>query len=303
MAILLPMLAMLGTACSHSNTDLIESAPLISRRFKDDYGRPVTLNRVPRRVISLASNITEMIYAIKAQDRLAGVSHDSDFPQDASGKPFVITYPDFDLPGVVALEPDLILASTEIHDQRISDFFERYKFPLYFQDYKNLEDIFTTIRELGQMLGAESPANRLADSLTAATKAITDSTAGQIKYKTAMVLGIDPITVVGGGSFMNDLITKAGAQNPFSVLPEKYPTVTAEQFILAAPEYVILPTHNDRAWVDLVARFPDIQTKIPATELNHVFQVEPDVIVRPGPRIVEGLAYITRILHPRVAVD
>jgi iron complex transport system substrate-binding protein len=294
--------SLLFSGCKHPNADLIESAPLIARNFKDAYGRSLVLTRLPQRVVSLASNITETVYAIGAQGRLAGVSHDSDFPKQAGSLPYIITYPDFDLPAVIELQPDLVLASTEIHDSRITGFFDRYKFHLYFQDYQSLDDVFQGIRETGQMLGSETNANQLADSLAGLTKMIADSTAGEIKYNTAIILGIDPITVVGGKGFLNDLIIKAGGKNAFALLPEKYPVITAEQFILAAPEYVLIPTHNDRAWNDLVAKYPDIHLKIPATEANHVFQMEPDVIVRPGPRIVEGLAYITRVLHPRVNV-
>ena len=294
------ILVLFLNACSNPKKDLISNAPLISSTFKDDFGRTMVLSRVPTRVVSLASNITETIFAIGAERRLVGLSHDSDYPDQANTFPFVITYPDFDLPGVVALEPDLVLASTEIHDERITDIFDRYKLNLHFQDYPDLASVFEGIREIGKMLGAEERANYLADSLAMQTKMISDSTAGQIKYKTAIVLGIDPITVVGSKSFMNDLIEKAGGSNAFGILPGKYPTVSAEQFILAAPEYVLIPTTNDHAWNELIALHPEIHTKIPATELNHIFQMEPSVIVRPGPRIVEGLAYITRVLHSRV---
>jgi iron complex transport system substrate-binding protein len=258
------------TGCSHPNQQLIDEAPLIAKNLRDDYGRPLVLERIPTRVVSLASNITETIFAIGAERRLIAVSHDSDYPPAATSIPYIITYPDFDLPSVAALTPDLILASTEIHDKRIAPFFDRYKMNLYFKDYANLEDVYESIRVTGKMLGAEPKANHLADSLARMTKLITDSTAGQIKYRTCILLGIDPITVVGSKSFMNDMIIKAGGKNAFDVFPEKYPTVTPEQFILAAPEYVLIPTQNDRAWNDLVANFPEIHLKTPATELNHV---------------------------------
>ncbi len=295
-------ISLLWSGCGHPNRELIESAPLISHGFKDAYGRSLVLQRVPQRVISLANSITETIYAIGAQDLLVGVSHDSDFPSDANSKTSIITYSEFDLPAVIELLPDLVLASTEIHDQRQADFFDRYKIKLYFEDYETLADIFTSIRTTGEMLGKEKEANHLADSLAALTKMIADSTAGQIQYNTVIVLGIDPITVVGSKSFMNDLLLKAGGKNAFGGLPEKYPTVTAEEFIKASPEYVILPTTNDKAWNDLISLHPEIQLGIPATEKNHIFQVEPEVIVRPGPRIVEGLSYLTRVLHSRVDV-
>jgi iron complex transport system substrate-binding protein len=297
------MIALAVSACGHPNSELINSAPLISHGFKDYYGRQVTLRRLPVRVVSLANSITETIYAIGAQDRLVAVSHDSDFPSDANTKPNMVTYPSFDLPTVAEFTPDLVLASTEIHDKRIASFFDRVKMNLYFENYETLEDIFESIRITGQMLGHEPQANHLADSLALLTKQITDSTAGQIKYNTVIVLGIDPIIVVGGKSFMNDLLIKAGGKNAFGATNEKYPTISPADFLKAAPEYVILPTANDKAWNDLVAMHPEIQLNTPAAQDHHVFQVEPEVIVRPGPRIVEGLAYLTRVLHSRVSVD
>lgn len=293
---------MAWSACGHPNTTLIEDAPLISHAFKDHFGRTTVLRNLPKRIVSLSNNITETLYAIGADDRLVAVSHDSDYPPAANSKTSIITYEDFDLPSVVAVEPDLVLASTEIHDVRITPFFDKYNLNLYFQHYETLEDIFESIRITGQMVGREQAANHLADSLAALTKMITDSTAGQIKYNTAIVLGINPITVVGSKSFMHDMLLKAGAKNAFAGANEKYAEVTAAEFIQAAPEYVILPTSNDKAWNDLVAMHPEIQLQIPATEHNHIFLVEPEVIVRPGPRIVEGLSYLTRVLHSRVSV-
>lgn len=290
------------SGCGHPNSKLIEDAPLLSRGFKDHFSRPIVLRSTPKRVVSLANSITETIYAIGAEDRLVGVSHDSDYPQDANSKTSIITYPDFDLPSVVAVEPDLVLASTEIHDTRISPFFDKYNVNLFFENYATLEDIFESIRVTGQMLGREQVANHLADSLAALTKMIADSTAGQIKYNTVILLGINPITVVGSKSFMHDMLIKSGVKNAFANRTEKYAEVTAAEFIQAAPEYVIFPTTNDKAWNELVALHPEIQLQIPATEHNHIFLVEPEVIVRPGPRIVEGLSYLTRVLHSRVNV-
>jgi iron complex transport system substrate-binding protein len=291
---------LLGFRCGHPNSELIEKAPLISHNFHDGFNRLVVVKEPPKRVISLASNITEIIYAIGGQKRLIAVSHDSNYPPAADKLDYVQTYPDFDLPAVAEYMPDLILASTEIHDLQIAPFFDRVKMNLYFQNYQSLEDIFKEIKATGEMLGCETAANYLADSLAKQTQTIAEGTAGQVKYNTAIILGINPLTVVGPKSFMNDLLVKAGGKNAFANLPERYPTVTAEQFIQAAPEYVLIPTNNDKAWNELVALHPEIFNNIPATTQNHIFQMEPEIIVRPGPRIVEGLAYLTRILHPRV---
>ncbi|MEM0998017.1 MAG: helical backbone metal receptor [Bacteroidota bacterium] len=288
------------SACGNPNQELIDSAPLISESYTDDLNRDLKLAKVPERIVSMAPNVTEVIYALGKEDHLVARSHVCDFPDDAYNKLEITTFPSLDLPSIVAQEPDLILASSEIHSEQIIASFEQLRLPLLYQSYNRLEDVWRNMNTIGAMLHAKEEAQRLTDSLARMVQTIADSTEGEIGYRTAILVGIDPITVVGKKCFMHEALEKCGGKNVFASLDESYPTVTAEQLVQAAPEYILLPSNNDQVYQELIAKYPDLHTKLPAALDNHVFLTRPDLIARPGPRIVEGMVELVRILHPRV---
>lgn len=286
--------------CGQSNQALIDSAPMISETYKDDLGHDISLPRVPSKIISMAPNITEMVFAIGKGDQLIARSHVCDFPDDAFYLPEITTFPSLDLPTIVSYGPDLVLASTEIHTEQIVSAFDGLNVPLYFQSFGSMEDIYTSIRSLGEMLHATESANNLADSLARLEKVIADSTEGEIRYRTAILMGINPITVVGSKSYLHDMLQKSGGKNVFAGLEEKYPTVSVEELIKVQPEFIILPSRNDQIYQELLAEYPELHTKLPAALNNHVFMVDPAIVVRPGPRVIEGMINLTRILHPKI---
>lgn len=286
--------------CGQANQALIESAPMISETYQDDLGHEINLPQVPSKVISMAPNITEMVFALGKGDLLIARSHVCDYPDDAFYLPEITTFPSLDLPSIVSYGPDLVLASTEIHTEQIVSAFDGLNVPLYFQSYGSMEDIYTNIRNLGAMLHATETANQLADSLARMEKIIADSTENEIGYRTAILMGTDPITVVGSKSYLNDMLQKCGGKNVFAGLEEKYPTISVEELIKVQPEFILLPSRNDQVYQELLARYPELHTKLPAAVNNHVFMIDPATTVRPGPRIIEGMVELTRILHPRI---
>lgn len=296
------LLAMI-TGCASPNRELIENAPLISKHFTDGLGRDVQLPRKPRRIVSLAPAITEALFAIGAGGQVVGRSHMCDFPGEALDLPEVTIFPDFDLAKVAELDPDLVLASTDIHDSRITPFFERYNIPIAFLDYKDLKAILGAITQIGDMVEASAPAKALSDSLQRIGVAFADSTRGQIHYKTALLISADPIVVAGRDSYLNNLLDMAGAKNAFADTPGKFPEITAEALLKAAPDYLLLPTHDDQTYAKLIELHPEVHLNLPASVQKHIFQIEPELILRPGPRIMEGLAYLIRVLHARINVD
>jgi iron complex transport system substrate-binding protein len=289
--------------CQSPNRSLIENAPLISKHFQDGLGRDVQLARKPKRIVSLAPAITEALFAIGAGSQVVGRSHKCDFPGEALDLPEVVIFPDFDLAKVAELDPDLVLASTDFHDTRIAPFFERYNIPLAFLNFKDLPSILGSITQIGEMVEAAAPAKALSDSLARIGKMFGDSTRGQIHYRTAMVISADPIVVVGGDSYLTRLLELAGATNVFADLSGQYPEITAEALLKAAPDYLLLPTRDDQTYAKLIEFHPEIHLNLPASVQKHIFQLEPELILRPGPRIMEGLAYLIRVLHARINVD
>ena len=281
---------------------MIKDAPLISQNLVDDLGREIHLDDQPKRIISLAPNITEMIYAIGAEDKLVARSHACNFPEAVYELPEIETYPNIDKEQILAHKPDLVLATDEILPVETVLFFEQFNIPVYFQIFDSIGDIYRHIDLVGKLTQREHAAKNLVDSLSGIEKKIVSETSDEIKYPTIMLISVDPLIVVGGGSFMNELITNAGAKNVFADKPEKYPEVTAEEVIASNPEYILIPSRfaSGNILNELISLHPEFEY-LPAVELGHVFDdLNPDLIYRPGPRSVYGLAWITRTLHPSI---
>ncbi|MEM7371103.1 MAG: helical backbone metal receptor [Bacteroidota bacterium] len=291
---------LLIAACGSGNKrQLVKDAPFISQEYQDDRGNSIQLSNKPQAVISLAPNITEMIFSIGAEDKLAARSQACDFPDAALNVAEITTYPQLDLEALKAVGADLLITTDEIFTQDDIQHLERLQIPIYQQSYASLSDVYRCMRDLGQLLGVESQARQVADSLEALESRITTATENQIKYRTLILISNDPLKVVGGTGFLNELIGKAGGLNVFGEMEEAYPTVSVEAILKAQPEFLILPSTNDQIYANLLVQYPALYNT-PADVQKQVHVIEPDLLYRPGPRMVEGLMRLTHILHTKL---
>jgi len=301
--ILIFLFTAIFVSCKPLNRDLIDNAPLISISFTDDLGRTVKLPDVPRKVISLSPNTTEIICAIGAENLLVARSELCFFPLSIAKLPAIPIVPDPDLPAVVLYEADLVIASNETMDSAWVYALSRLRVPVFYQSYQSTDDIYRNILSLGRILGKNEQAKILADSLKGIEKRITEATANEIKYGTMVLLQVSPPAVAGKNSFINDLIGKAGGKNVFGDKAGlKYPTVTAEEILARNPEVIIFPTKNENEYGAFIAGYPDL-IQLSANRQNRVFVLDPGILIRPGPRSMEGLAMLTRCLHSRIDVN
>lgn len=296
--------AFLLSSCNKGpSTEWLDQAPLISKTFTDDLKREVSLQKLPKKVISLAPNITEMIFALGGEDLLVGRSHICDYPVEAEDLPAVNIFPTLDFPRISELEPELVLTSDEVFEKSVVRYFDEFRIPVYFQTYTKLEDIYRNIFFTSKLLGKEQRGKQMTDSLRRLQQSIADSTKGQIKYSTMILINTDPLEVIGGKSYITEMLEVAGGKNAFGNIDEKFPQVTPEAVIQAAPEYLILPSESPDILASLTTRYPELANKLPALANNQIFQMEPDLLLRPGPRTVDGIIYLTRLLHPRILIE
>ena len=288
-------------ACGNPNAKLIEDAPFISKTYKDDLGRELSFKNPPKKVISLAPSITEMIFAAGAGKHLCGRSEASNYPPEALSLPQVISFPEPDFESFVVLDAELVIATDEVLPIRYLPSFERMHLPVFLQRYDSLGDIWRHLRTLGEMFETQSVAKPLADSLEKAAESIAILTKGEIQYPSFILVSVEPLIVAGGNSYLNELLEKSGGKNIFSALKEKYPKVTAEAILAGNPEYIFVPDGDGAMYSGLIAHYP-VLAKMPAAGSGQVFALNPDLILRPGPRLIEGLVMMTRILHPRVNI-
>ncbi len=295
--LLLISLLSLWACGTNKNRELVENAPLISQAYTDDTGRKIALPRAAQQVVSIAPNVTEMIFAIGGEGKLVARSQACDYPEATQDYPSVTTYPALSLEEIKATDADLILTTDEIFSPEQVERLSQLEIPIYLQSYRELADVYRGIRDLGTLLERTEAANHLADSLALLEKRISEATAGEVKYGTLMLVsGYPELIVVGGKGFLHELIEKAGGRNVFADKGEAYYSTTVEEILSRNPEFLILPSKDDQVYADLLAQHPALfNTQADRSKQVHV--LNPDLLYRPGPRMLEGLLQLTHILH------
>ncbi|MDW3647184.1 MAG: helical backbone metal receptor [Bacteroidia bacterium] len=286
-------------SCSDSRRKAIESAPLISRTFTDDQGTEITLKRPARRLVSLAPNITEMIYAIGAEDKLVGRSEACNYPYGVSEIDEVSLSPVLDVNFLLDLQPDLVFTTDESFTREQIDLLRREGLEIYVQSYRSLADIYDRIKDLGEITGAEERANFVADSLAALEARIVDSTQNQVQYGTMMLVGNQPLEIVGDKGILGEILSKSGAKNVYAGIDSAFVHPTEMQALEKQAEFLIIPSTNDQFYANLLVQYPALYNT-PADALKQVYVIDPEILYRPGPRILEGLMELTQILHNRL---
>ncbi|MEM9987037.1 MAG: helical backbone metal receptor, partial [Bacteroidota bacterium] len=198
-----------------------------------------------------------------------------------------------------AINPDLIVTTDEIFGPADIELLEKLKLPVYLQQYDSLPDVYRGIRELGEILQVAAQANQLADSLIALEKRVIDSTDAQVHYRTTILINNDPLMVVGGTGYLNQLIHKAGGLNVYQDIPQPYPNTTVEQLLQLQTEYLILPSRRQNTYSELLSQYPALHNT-PADVYKQVHLIDPDLVYRPGPRMLQGLLELTHILHSKL---
>jgi iron complex transport system substrate-binding protein len=264
-------------------------------------GRSVEVPDDPRRVVALAPSITEIVFALGCEDRLAGATRFSNFPPAAKRLPRVGSYVHLDLERIVALSPDLCIAVKDGNPKAVIQRLEALQIPVYAVNPVNLGAIGDTIVEVGQLLSARQPAERLVAEMNARIEAVKAQVAGSSsRPRVFFQIGISPIVSVGSETFIHELITMAGGINVTAgAVP--YPRFSREEIFALAPEILII-TSMDRNKSFLEAKIEWQQwPEIPAIRDQRIHLVDSDLFDRASPRLVDGLELLVGLLHPQPA--
>jgi iron complex transport system substrate-binding protein len=291
---LAPLLAALCIGCQHNPAKSESADP---RSFTDGLGRSVTIKANPQRIISLAPNITEILFALGLGDRVAAVTSYCDFPEEAKTKEKIGDTLHPNLERIIGLKPDLVLATTASQVEDLMRKLDQLAVPVYVTDPRTVRDTVSSIRKIGEATGASARAAEIADEMERRISAVEMRVKGLPQPRVLYVLQTGPLITAGRDTFINDLIRIAGGKSISDDETADYPQFSRETVIARAPEVIIAPSSHGKEYVraeDLRRDFPTT----PAVRSNRIVTVNPDWVDRPGPRIVDGLEQLARGLHP-----
>lgn len=269
----------------------------------DLLGRKVAVPENPRRVIALAPNITEIIFAIHQEHRLKGVTQYSDFPSQAQRLPKVGSYVHLDLERIVALKPDLCIAIKDGNPRVVAERLESMGIPVYAVDPRDLKSVMETIMAIGRLLKAEKRARDLVQNMQSRIARVqADVSQTPNRPGVFFQIGISPIVSVGTGTFIHELIEKAGGKN-LAAGDTPYPRFSREQVLGLSPEVIIITSMARAAIFERVKEEWSRWPNMPAAKNQKIFIEDSNLFDRPSPRLVEALELLTRLIHPEFIKD
>ncbi|MFA5294800.1 MAG: helical backbone metal receptor [Methanoregulaceae archaeon] len=271
----------------------------------DDMGTVVSIESPPQRIISLAPSNTEILFALDLGDRVVGVTEFCNYPAEALDKQKVGGYSTVSIEKVIALKPDLIVASYGNGESLLANL-RSFGYPVIALHPETLAGVLDNIRLIGNAAGVDEDAARLVNDLEERIDAVQVSTMGQggARPTVAHVIWNDPIYVSGNGTFQDELIRLAGGENAFSHL-DGWQTIGIEDFILADPDVLIVNTGTGMGGgEDTIAQFfrndPRF-SRVTAIRTNQVHLIDTDTVDRAGPRIVDALEQFAEDIHPELS--
>ena len=273
----------------------------------DDAGRVVVISSEPHRVVSMAPSITEILFALNLSDRVVGVTRYCDYPpivneMKENGSLTVIGgYWDPNIEIIMSLQPDLVIGYSSVPSHvDIADRLEAINISVILLDPHNLTDVFDNIILIGRATGKLREARELVDQLEARVNSVVQKVSGLPKVRVYYELWFNPLMSVGPGTFIDSLITMAGGENIFHDAATQYPMISGEDVIARDPQVIILPDSymtDYNVSIDQIISRPG-WSAISAIKNNRIYFIDEDLLVRPGPRLVEGLEKLAMFIHP-----
>jgi iron complex transport system substrate-binding protein len=268
----------------------------------DMLGRPVPVPEGPLRIVSLAPSLTEIVFALGRGDWLQAVTDFCDYPPPARVKPRVGGPTTPDLERIVQMRPDLVLATTEGNPRDVVARLDQVSIPVFVVKPDGYAGVLASIRVLGDVLGAGREAADVVRSLEARAAAVRRKVRGRPRVRTLLLVWADPLIAVAPTTVVGDLLEMAGGENIIRERAVQYPRLGWEEVVGRAPEVILVADHreSDRApREEALSNAPwNRWPNIPAVRAGRVVLLPADPLLRPGPRVADGLERVARAIHP-----
>jgi len=260
----------------------------------DSQGHLVTLATPAQRLVALAPHLVENIFSAGAGDKLVGTVGYSDFPPEAQSLPIVGDFGTFSIERIAQLEPDLILMWGSGNGPAAWEKLQALGIPIYVDEIRHLDDIPTSLRNIGRLTGTEPVAERAARSFEHDIEALRARFARMVDVSVFYQIWHEPLQTLGGNHLMNQVISLCGGHNVFADTPGLAPVVSIESVLIANPTAIIASGAGpDRPqWLERWQDYPTLK----AVQTKQIYYIDPDLIQRPTLRLATGAQLICQNL-------
>ena len=293
-AVLAAVLLLVGSGCDGPEDESGASQPQVEQpdSATDTPDYVVRSDQWPddvERIVSMAPNITEMLFELGLGDRVVAVTRYCDWPTEVDDLPTIGGMLDPDFEAILGAEPDVVVGAMDGADHEIADRFDSAGVEYGFIAIDDFDSVQRGIETLGAWLDVDERAGDVLttfrDELGDASATTADESAGDMTG--LMVLDRDPIVAAGPGSFAGELLEAAGLPNTLGDDVDEYPILDAEQVLDADPAVIVDITIDVDA--DVGRQYWERFDTLEAVDADRVIYLNDPVMMRPGPRIPEAV--------------
>jgi len=267
----------------------------------DNLGRKVTIHGQPRRIISLSPANTEILFSLGLDEEIVGVTEFCNYPSKAQAKEKIGGYSNPNLEKIVSLKPDLILADYGNPIKGITQI-EGLGYIVVGLNSKTIEDVLENINLVGKITGKDKEASELIanmkERLNSVARKINNLTENA-RPKVLYVIWYPPLWTAGSGTFIDELITRAGGINVASDV-SGYTQMSLETVVEKNPQVIVVGESKDQPGLIKVVREESAFSEMDAFRNGRIYTMDTDILSRPGPRIVDALEKLVKLLHPEM---
>jgi ABC-type Fe3+-hydroxamate transport system substrate-binding protein len=296
LVVLLSLLSLTVSCSPRSNQNAPQSS---TREVTDEAGRRLRLPEKIDRIVSLAPNLTEIVYAVGAGEQLVGDTEYCDYPAAAKSVAKIGDTMHPSAERIIALKPQLVLVSTASQLEAFTKQLDQQNITVYVTNPQSLEDVFRSIQTLGDLFGHHDWTTTMVAQLRTRAAAVEVATKTVKPVKVFYQVSDEPLYTIGRDAFLTDLIRRAGGVSVTADVPGAFPRYSDEAALAAKPDAIILPSGGAMATANLKAA-PALKNS-PAVLNSRVYKIDENHLQRPGPRLIDGLEEMARALHPEVA--
>ncbi|MDK2917982.1 MAG: cobalamin transport system substrate-binding protein [Candidatus Petromonas sp.] len=290
------------TACT-DNSEKTENKNMETKNLKyplmieDSYGRKVTINKEPMRVISIAPNITETIFALGQGEKLVGRTDYCEYPEAAKEIESIGSLQSPNIEKILSLNPDLVIASTHFKKDVLEKLEELDLKVIVLYGEESFQGVYQVIEKLGRVLNAKEKADEVIDNMkqkvTHIVNTVKDAERPEVYY--VVGFGQSGDYTAGKGTFISEMIKMAGGKNAADdVKGWKY---SLERLVEKDPDILICSKgYSPKEKVILANGYKDLT----AVKNGKIFDIDNDLLEIQGPRLADGLERLAKIIHPEL---
>lgn len=264
---------------------------------KDDLENVITFDKTPQRIITLAPNLTEMIYDLGLDKYLIGNTLYCNYPEAARKIIKVGDMLTFNFEKILTLKPDVVLITVAGNTKSAYDKFRELGIKIFVSDPRSFAGIKKTYLDLGKIFGIEEFTRKKVAEWDSVITEITAASKNLPKKSAMFLIELKPIMLAGKNTFLNEYLQMCGLKNIAEDTPTNYPMFSREEILKSDPDYIVYPADGNDDISKIKSAYPE-WARLKAIKNNNVIFVDRDLYVRPGPRFIEAVNDLFTRLHP-----